>query len=212
MRLVALGIIALILIVLLVRGFMGRPAWVLFTVMLVIGVGVGFTEMRWMQNEEKIQAGVAAAVGKDAPTPAAVCQRLTMQFAEAPTVTSEVTVDETTGKYNPAVLKWDTCFKVAGWMNGDKDNPTLEQAVALHNLGEQAARLTGARQGFAVECRAMQMMAPAAMAMGATQLQARKISEMYWDEVYKTLPTPEQSRDCVRGGALDESPYDAMWP
>jgi hypothetical protein len=62
------------------------------------------------------------------------------------------------------------------------------------------------------ECSAMQRIVPAGVALGLTQRAARRLSRLFWTDIYPREAAKLRSPECRPGGELDLDPADPGWP
>jgi hypothetical protein len=62
------------------------------------------------------------------------------------------------------------------------------------------------------ECRAMQEIRPTGEALGLDAETARRLSRLFWTDVYPREDAKYRSSDCRPGGKLDLDPADPAWP
>jgi hypothetical protein len=116
-----------------------------------------------------------------------------------------------------AVLKWGPCRQLSGWLRSDRRDAAEvarlgeDRLIAVHVLTHEAVHTAGVTDEAATECRAMQLDAATAQALGATPDYARAFARRYWREIYPRMPDAYRSGDCRPGGPLDQHRPDAPW-
>jgi hypothetical protein len=86
-------------------------------------------------------------------------------------------------------------------------------ADGVATLGHEAEHLVAAAAGEAeTECYGMQDIRPIARRLGASPEYAAGLAEVYWDELYETLPDDYVSPDCRDGGPWDRNDASPVWP
>jgi hypothetical protein len=197
---------------LLFRGVVRRKVpWIGLAFIVVPLVFLFYTERQWVSAEQKFSA-VALSIE---PVAAGVhCQRLGETLTANAWELGHVEFYEgvPTG---PAVISYSTCQNLAAYWRSssrEKSNPSKDEIVAVHVLTHESMHLTGVMDESLAECRAMQRDAVVAQRLGATPEQGRMLAMRYAEAVYPTMPAEYTSRDCVKGGKLDKTPTDGVWP
>jgi hypothetical protein len=194
-------------------GWLGVRAYVFRTspvvtlaVVLALLVPALWTEIRWL----RVQAAATAAVQQLAGNPVARvhCQRALATFLWAGADLGRVEWAEP----DRAWLTLETCQHLGSWYRSDHDEPTLDEAVAVHVLTHEAMHVAGSRNEATTECRALQRDARTVVLLGGTAEQGRSLAERIADEVYPTMPDEYRTSQCRPGGALDLTPDDGSWP
>jgi hypothetical protein len=91
--------------------------------------------------------------------------------------------------------------------------PQLRIADSVSTLGHEAEHLVAAAAGEAeTECYGMQDMRRAARMLGASSAYADDLAELYWEELYETLPDEYVAPDCYDGGPWDRNDASSVWP
>ena len=86
-------------------------------------------------------------------------------------------------------------------------------ADGVSTLGHEAEHLVAAGAGEAeTECYGMQDIRRVARQLGASPDYAAGLAEVYWDELYRTLPDDYVSSDCRDGGLWDRNDASSVWP
>jgi hypothetical protein len=88
-----------------------------------------------------------------------------------------------------------------------------EIADGVATLAHEAEHLFAAAASEAeTECYAMQDIRRVARLLGAPPRYADTLAEVYWDELYETLPDSYVSPDCYDGGDWDREHASPVWP
>jgi hypothetical protein len=86
-------------------------------------------------------------------------------------------------------------------------------ADGVSTLAHEAEHLAAAAAGEAeTECYGMQDIRRVARLLGASPSYAAGLAELYWEELYETLPDDYVSSDCYDGGPLDRNDTSSVWP
>lgn len=86
-------------------------------------------------------------------------------------------------------------------------------ADGVATLGHEAEHLVAAGAGEAeTECYGMQDIRRLARQLGASPEYAAGLAEVYWDDLYGTLPDEYVSSDCRDGGPWDRNDASSVWP
>lgn len=86
-------------------------------------------------------------------------------------------------------------------------------AAGVSTLGHEAEHLVAAAAGEAeTECYGMQDIRRIARLLGASPAYAAGLAELYWEELYETLPDDYVSQDCHDGGPWDRNDASDAWP
>lgn len=94
---------------------------------------------------------------------------------------------------------------------GGEDKERLASAVST--LSHEAEHLVAAAAGEAeTECYGMQDMRRVGRMLGATPAYAGELAELYWEDVYETLPDDYVDPDCRDAGPWDRNDASAVWP
>lgn len=209
MRLAALLTLATGLAWVLAHQVLGGRHRVAIVAIAVPGLVLGWQEASdWMLRAE-YSAAVSAQVGR---TVRVDCQRLTGAWVDPTAELGFVRFDADGTPDDVARLEYDACRRLNAWMRSDRENPPLEQVVAVHVLAHEAEHLAGeANEGLA-ECRSVQRTAALAERLGATRAQAVELAVVYARQVFPSMPEAYRSQACHAGGALDLTPDDGVWP
>ncbi len=116
------------------------------------------------------------------------------------------------GNGSVAELSWSVCDDLDGWMDGGPDDPSLDEATAVHVLTHEAMHLAGYRNEQETECEAVQRDAAMAVLLGADPATARLLAERYVRELYPRMPGDYRHEHCVANGPWDRTPGDGQWP
>jgi len=108
------------------------------------------------------------------------------------------------------LIKYDACADLRSWLSSDKQDPRLDQVVAVHVLTHETMHMTGLTDEAHAECAAMQRDAAMAEELGATHAQAQALAHRYWLEVYPRMPDG-YTGGCGPGGQWDEKLGIAPW-
>jgi hypothetical protein len=109
------------------------------------------------------------------------------------------------------LIKMEQCRHLAAYVRSNRQDPTLDQVVAVHILTHESMHMSGLTGESAADCAAVQRDAQTARLLGASPADAIALATRYWREVYPLLPDEYRSAACIAGGELDEHLPDAPW-
>ena len=173
----------------------------------------------------KLSVGLCVVVALGCAVPLALHARLehTLQHAASQVAGEPVHVDcQTSGqtwmdagaelgyvKWGPGgvpehrtLLKYDPCTDLRSWLSSNKNDPRLDQVIAVHVLTHETMHMVGITDEAQAECAAMQRDAAMAVALGATPAEGQTLAHRYWLEVYPRMP------DGYTGGCGPDSAWD----
>lgn len=157
-----------------------------------------------------VQARATALVrhASGVPTSSATCQRFTPDLLDLSFYSGFVSSDS----LHVARLRRTVCNDLAGWLIGDKNNPTTGQIRAVHIVAHEAMHVGGQFDEAKAECRAMQLDTDAAMLLGATRSQAQALTRAYYQGTYPFMQPDYISSSCAPNQAYDLTPGDGQFP
>ena len=86
-------------------------------------------------------------------------------------------------------------------------------AEGVSTLAHESEHLAAPTAGEAeTECYGMQDIRRVARLLGASPSYAAELAELYWEELYETLPDDYVSADCYDGGPWDRNDASSLWP
>ena len=85
-------------------------------------------------------------------------------------------------------------------------------ALAVGVLAHEAVHVSGVANEARAECFGMQLVRRTAELLGVDERYAAALGEIYWSEIYPTMPREYRSRSCRDGEALDMRPRVQAWP
>jgi hypothetical protein len=88
----------------------------------------------------------------------------------------------------------------------------LDLAWAVNVLVHESEHRAGAGDEAVAQCYAMQKLARAASALGASRRLARSLASLMWSDLYEAMPGAYRSAQCQDGGRLDLHPATSRWP
>ena len=88
----------------------------------------------------------------------------------------------------------------------------VKDAIALNVLAHEAWHLHGEQNEAVTECYATQTVGFVATKLGADNVQARGLAQLFYLTVYPRMPDEYRSAECRDGGALDIRPQSPAWP
>jgi hypothetical protein len=182
-----------------------RPV-VSVAVVLALLVPALWTEMRWLRVQSAATTSVQQLTGR--PTARVQCQRALDTFVWAGADLGRVEWDEP----DRAWLTLETCQHLGSWYRSDHEEPTLDEAIAVHVLTHEAMHVAGGRNEATTECRALQNDARTVVLLGGSPEQGSTLAERVATEVYPTMSEEYRTSECRPGGALDLTPGDGSWP
>ena len=101
------------------------------------------------------------------------------------------------------LIKYGVCADLRSWLSSNKENPRLDQVIAVHVLTHETMHMVGLTNEAQAECAAMQRDARMAQALGATPTQAQVLARRYWVDVYPRMPDG-YTGGCGPGAQWDE--------
>ena len=116
------------------------------------------------------------------------------------------------GPSSTAGLRDSVCDNLSDWLSSDKDDPTLDEVIAVHVLTHEAMHVSGIMDERGAECQAMQHDARTAMILGATPEQAQALAVRYYRDVYPNMPSGYRTNGCHEDDEYDLTPGDGVWP
>lgn len=193
---------------LLFRHLTGRRAPYLIAMLcLLVACGV-VVEVQHRRMEARYTAAVKDLLGRKDTF--VVCERLSGALVNVWNRAGYVKWTPDGSKPSRADLTWGTCRDLRSW-DPDTD-PTSEQVVALHVLTHEAMHLDGHYGEAEAECEAMQHDAAMAHLLGASPATGQHLAETYYRDMYPRMREGYTSGDCRKGGDLDATPGDGIWP
>lgn len=144
-----------------------------------------FFEARWQIREH--QANQAVAGIADGGT--IRCQRWTEANFFARQYKGFVAYGPDGVPGDEGMLTWDTCRDLFSWMESGKEDPSLDEVIAVHVLTHEAHHLGGLTSELLTECASMGDDARVAEALGAGPGQAAGLAERYRLEVWPRMPS-----------------------
>lgn len=188
---------------------MGHQHKLLIAALLVPALFLGWQEWQFREDQQTFSAVASRIAGSDVSVQ---CQRFTGALVDATTEAGYVYFDADGVPATTGRLERNACNDLRDWLHSDKDDPPLEQVIAVHVLGHESYHLAGVRNEAETECAAMQRLDEVAQWLGATEQQARALAERYASEVYPLMPGDYRDSECKDGGDMDVAPDDPTWP
>lgn len=192
-----------------VRHAMGHKHTILIPLLLIPAMFLGWQEWNFRADQQRFSEVATRIAGRDVSIE---CQRFSGALTDVTAEAGYVQFNADGTPTDTGRLERDACNNLRDWVHGDKNNPTLEQVMAVHILGHEAYHLAGIKNEAETECAALQRLDEVAELLGATSDQARALAVRYHDEVYPRMPSAYRSAECVDGGSLDVAPTDPIWP
>ncbi len=180
----------------------------------LVALAVPALALGWQEGSDwLLRAQYSAAVSEQVGRPVRVdCQRLTGAWVDPTAELGFVRFGPDGTPDDVARLEYDACRRLNAWMRSDRQDPPLEQVVAVHVLAHEAEHLAGELNEGVAECRSLQRTAALAERLGASRDQARELAVTYVRQVYPSMPEAYRSPACHPGGSLDLAPDDPAWP
>jgi hypothetical protein len=189
-----------------------RVPWVTLVVVVALLVPLFVTERQWISAEQRF----ARVARVEAPGTVGVhCQRFGETLTYAGSELGHVDFDEEGLPTGPAFLSYGTCQDLTAYLGAtrsQRDEPPIEQVIAVHVLSHEISHLIGTPVESSAECWAMQRDAKTAQLLGATAAQGRALAVRYWNDVYDRMSDEYLSDQCRPRGTLDRTPDDNLWP
>lgn len=108
-------------------------------------------------------------------------------------------------------IKRDPCRDLRHYLGGGKDDPSMDEVVAVHVLTHESMHMRGETSEAVAECQAVQRDQTTATLLGANPQQALRLAKRYWKLVYPQMPDDYRTSDCAPGGKLDEQLASTPW-
>jgi hypothetical protein len=195
--------------VLTVRQVLGHAHRLALGLVLVPALLLSF----WESEDHGADVAMSRAASALSGRPVHVtCQRLTGTFVDAGAELGYVQWGPDGKPVDETVLKYDTCQHLYDWMGSDKQDPSLDEVIAVHVLAHESEHLAGVPDESVAECYSVQTTAETAELLGASTEQARALARRYWLDVYPRMPDGYRTDECKDGGPLDLQPDSAEWP
>lgn len=188
---------------------MGRRHYVAIPLLLIPGLVLGFYEYRFRQDLSQFSEVASQVAGRPVQME---CQRLTGALVDVTGELGYVEFDAAGVPADVGRLERDACNDLRSYLRGDKQQPTIEQVIAVAVLSHESQHLAGERDEARTECASIQGLADVARQLGATSQQAAALAERYAVEIYPRMPSAYRSADCVMDGEWDRTPGDGAWP
>ena len=205
--------IAIVLIaggaVLTVRQAMGRAHRVALSLVLVPALLLSWWETENHQADVRMSQAASTLAGRPVHV---TCQRLTGAFVDAGAELGYVMWGPDGRPVDETVLKYDTCQALYGWLGSAKQDPSIEEVLAVHVLAHESEHLAGEKDEAVAECYSVQTTQETAELLGATTAQGRSLARRYASEIYPDMPDGYRSDQCKDGGTLDLDPGSHDWP
>jgi hypothetical protein len=183
--------------------------YVVLGILTVLLIQQSYLEYRWISVEREVTRAIEPISG---PGFTVHCQRLTEAMLYISSDRGRVEQRQDGSAEPRAMLTWQTCQDIKGWLASDRTSPTLDQITALHIATHEAMHLRGEFNEAAAECDAVQFDPWIFERLGATADLADRMAERYKTEIYPRLADEYVNGGCQAGGALDLFPDDDQWP
>jgi hypothetical protein len=183
MRLILIGVLAVLAIVIIIAGLKNRGRVSLFAVFLMVAPGgaLGYFEYQWQTAQDEITAVVKEVSGNNDAV--FKCERITHGFFDVWAKTKAISDDP-----NVVYPKYKSCADILSWYhNENKGSPTKEQIVSLHLLSTETMRVSGQTSPPLQECLAMKNDPVILTKLGATANQANYMTLYYIQNINSKL-------------------------
>jgi hypothetical protein len=175
---------------------------------LVFGLGSAVPVGLHLRTERRISAAASAIGGIDASVH---CQNAGEASFDLGPELGYVKFGVNGVPEHHALIKWEPCHKLAGWIGSDHEHASQAEVIAVHVLTHETMHMAGSTDEAVTECRAMQRDTAMARRLGADPTAARALAVRYWREVYPRMPDNYRTAACRPGGLLDEHLPDPPW-
>jgi hypothetical protein len=193
------------------RDALGRerdlPVWSV-AALIVVAVVAAIPGVRHRVLERRLTTVAESLVGHPVKVH---CQSGAAAFVDAGSELGWVPFDSNGVPEPQTLIKIDQCHHLSAYRSGDQAHPSEDEVVAVHVLTHESMHMRGEPNEARAECEAVQRDELTAVALGATEAQARRLSRLYYLTVYPRMPDDYVSGDCHQGGALDEGLPSAPW-
>jgi hypothetical protein len=176
---------------------LGRPEpfpWIGTSLLVVMGLAATVPFFQRARLEDTLSEAATKIVGSKVTVE---CQTLGRAFVDAGADLGYVRFRPDGTPEAETLIKRDQCADLADYLDSDKENPTLDQIVAVHTLTHEAIHMSGVTSESETECRAMGRDADMAEALGASTAAADGLANTYRTDVYPRMPAGYQSQDCA---------------
>lgn len=162
---------------------------------------------RWASEEHRLSHIASELVGATAQVR---CQPLSHAMVDASGDLGHVRIVDGAAE-RTTLIKNEQCRLIGRYADGDQDQPSDDEVVAVHVLTHESMHMRGLLDEALAECAAVQRDELTATALGADPAAARALAIRYWREVYPRMPAAYRTTDCGPGGSLDEGLPTAPW-
>ncbi len=166
-------------------------------------------EYQWFTLQQKMSSAARLVVNSDATV---YCQRLNETMVWASASLGHVRFGPDGVPEKATMMTWETCEDVKAWFSNDMREATRDQIIATHVLVHEAVHMSGVTNEAVTECYAMQLYPQVLLTMGVERQEARRMSDYYVESIYPQMYDSYRTSECAKGGKLDLSPKDKVWP
>ena len=175
------------------------------SLVLALGCAVPMALEAWLEHRLEAAATQIAGVPVEVD-----CQSLGQAFVDVGQELGYVEWGPDGVPERATLIKVRVCNDLRAWLGSRKNDPSLDQVIAVHVLTHETMHMVGIVNEARTECAAVQRDAAMATALGASPAQASALALRYWTEVYPRMPT-DYVGGCGPGGQFDEGRPTAPW-
>lgn len=159
--------------------------------LLVLGI-FSWQEFKWQRMEwQGTQAVKEVSLNKDGHLK---CQRLSEALFDVNTTRAgSVSSDHP----NMAVVNYEQCIDLMGWLNSDKKSVESKQVQALHVLTHEAVHVSGEYNEAVTECTAINRDSITVKELGGEPDVAAQVATDYYKEFFPRMPSRYKLPDCT---------------
>lgn len=159
--------------------------------MLVLGI-FGWQEFKWQQVEiQGTNAVKEVSLNKEGHLR---CQRLSEAFFDVNTTRAGSVSSE---HPNEAVVNYEQCLDLMGWLNSDKTSVEPKQLQALHVLTHEAVHVSGEYNESVTECAAINRDSITVKELGGSSSVMEEVPTRYYKEFFPRMPSEYKLPDCA---------------
>jgi len=176
---------------------LGRPRafptlWVVLLVLL--GLGALTPLALRVRLEDRLSDAASALVGAEVRVH---CQPFGGAFVDAGAELGYVRFGPDGVPERATLIKREQCRDLSSYLRSDKEEPSLEQVVAVHTLTHEAMHMSGVTSESETECLAVMRDAEMSRLLGASSTAAARLASTYWEQHYPRMPVGYRSENCA---------------
>ena len=161
-------------------------------VLTVILLGIfGWQEIQWQKVEWEGTAVVKEISGNKEGY--LKCQRFSEAFFDVNTTRGGMVMSDAP---NEAIVNYEQCQSIMGWMESGKKSMTSKELQSLHVLTHEAVHVAGERNEAVTECTAINRDNMTVSILGAPDALALETPQRYYDEFFNRMPSEYRLDGC----------------